>query len=237
MINKFNITNYKEVTSTLDIAVKLANSNEISHGDVIIAQHQSKGRGRCNKEWKLVKGNIYLTIVLKPVVEEQLWSQISYIIGEAIYEAILQFDANLNVDLKWINDVLIDKRKVAGILLEKSCPGFLFTGIGINLFSGPSFKKFNAISLNECSDKFNKESLTLAFLDRFRLNYNEWLSNGFIPIKNLWLRRSSMLGKSVKIKYMERQKEGIFVGINDFGAMQLLRHNKIEIINAGELYF
>lgn len=237
MINKFNITDYKEVTSTLDLAVKLANSNKVAHGDVIIAQHQSEGRGRYNREWKSVKGNIYMTIILKPKVQEELWPQISYIIGEAIYEAILQVDSNLNVDLKWVNDVLIDKRKVAGILLEKSCPGFLFAGVGINLFSDASFKKLNAISLNECSDKFNRDDLIQAFLDRFKLNYNEWLSNGFIPIKNLWLRRSSMLGKLIKIKYMERQKEGIFVGINDNGAMQLLRHNKIEVINAGELYF
>jgi BirA family biotin operon repressor/biotin-[acetyl-CoA-carboxylase] ligase len=237
MINKFDIINFTEVTSTLDIALELANDNRVSHGDIIVAEHQSKGRGRYNREWQSALGNIYMTIVLKPVVEEQIWSQISYIAGEALSEAILQIDSGVDVDLKWVNDILIGKRKVAGILLEKSCPNFLFVGIGINLVSHPSLKQYNAIALEECSNKFNKNNLMTVFLTRFKHHYNEWLKNGFIPIKNLWLRRSSNIGKAITVRWADKEKEGIFIGINDTGAMQLLRQNKIEIINTGELYF
>ena len=156
---KFKKFYYKRVNSTNDLAIKKINSG-ITNG-IIVADYQNKGRGQHGKKWLSFKGNLFLTIffkIKKNINIKKITSFNCKILKKILFDYIKK-----TISIKPPNDLLIDKKKVCGILQEikfRKEARFIIIGIGINLIKNPKIKNYPTTNiLTETGIKINKYDL------------------------------------------------------------------------------
>ncbi len=234
MINNFTFFQLQEVSSTQDVARDFAKDGKLSHEMVIIADKQNKGRGRYGKTWLSPEGGLYISIALKPQLKPECWSQISYVAGVSLGEAIMHVNPLATPQLKWVNDILIDGKKVAGILLEMIAEDMLVVGVGVNL---EHHAKIIEIKGTHLDNRLTPQALLDVFLRRLKHNYNLWCESGFEPIRNLWLRMEYGIGKSINVNLRSHSQSGTLIGIDGEGRLQLLDGTTIRLVSAGDVFF
>lgn len=234
MIENFTFLELQEVTSTQDSARDLAKEGKLPHAMVITATEQTKGRGRYGRSWLSPEGGLYLSIALKPPLKLEYWSQVSYVVGISLGEAIMHIDPTLVPKLKWVNDILIDNKKVAGILLELIEGEILVVGVGANLKANSAVDELLGTHLGK---KFKGVDLLDVFLRRLKYNYNLWCDSGFEPIRTLWLRMAYGIGKAINVNLRTQTQSGTLIGIDEMGRLQLLDGGTIRLISAGDVFF
>jgi BirA family biotin operon repressor/biotin-[acetyl-CoA-carboxylase] ligase len=240
MLNEYFIKHYDEIDSTHSESTRLLAEGMLRHGCVVIAESQLGGFGRYGRAWESPAGNIYLTIAIKPNLQLVDWPKVSYVAGVAIYDAIMQVDQSISAYFKWVNDIIIDDKKCGGILLTNLKDEFLLIGIGLNVIYHQGLEKLNATSLDRCISGGSaglKDKMISILLEKFKLHYNALESGDFIPIKNMWMKRAYNRGKRVVVKFHNKSEEGVFLGIDEDGRMQLLQDGTVNLIDAGELFF
>ena len=131
------LRHFKEIDSTNEEARRLAAAG-VQGPLWILADRQSKGRGRRGREWHSLAGNLYATLLLNPVSRIAQCAQLSFVAALAVGDLVARYAPLAVPELKWPNDVLADGRKIAGILLETSgmdagAPDWLAIGFGVNL--------------------------------------------------------------------------------------------------------
>lgn len=237
-LEDYFIKKYKTIDSTQEEAKRLIDQGEIHQGTILVAQHQINGHGKANRIWNSSDSDITMTILLKPEVEAKSEGQICYIAALAVARSIQTLSPDLNIQFKWVNDILINDKKVGGILLEKVKYGFILVGIGVNLKHSPNLVNYNATSLQEHDVSYDYEQLISSILNNFKTLYNTWLDTGFSIIKNKWLSQARGLNSALKVNIAEKSIEGIFIGIDDEdGSLLLLSGSEVKAINAGEVFF
>lgn len=235
-----NIINFEKLDSTNTYA-KLHIDN-LANMDVISTNIQTDGHGRFERKWvDLGSGNIYMTIVLKPSEKiSSVYASLTQYLSVCLCEEIEEL--GLKPKIKWPNDVLLNGKKVCGILAESVIKGGklkgIALGIGINLkATDTNLAQIDrpATSLNLETDKHvDKEEFMKNLLDRFIKDYDEFLNKGFPYIKDKYERKSISIDK-IKIAVFNKIKEGEFKGFDDGGNLLLNTKNGIEIINMGEI--
>ena len=198
---------------------------------VVISEQQTAGRGRQGKEWYSPDaGNIYMTIKFK----DKNPAPLSLIIGLLISEAMDSVSGQkINAELKWPNDLLINKKKICGILIESEMSADeveFIVGIGIN-YSLPKKESWWG-EIGELADILPREKLMNSILQNI-INYKE---NGYKNWKDAWEKRCMHIGIELKA-LSNNQKDtdiGIFIGINEEGKMLLQTERGLKIISSGE---
>lgn len=237
MIREFKIHRVSTTESTQAEVLKFQSELREDNLIVVIAKKQTSGRGRYSRKWIQFEDSLIFSFMVNPISKsESIWSQVSYIVGIAIVESLLKLDTNLDLELKWVNDILLSKKKICGILLERYGESPLIVGVAVNL-KGENSELPNATSIANFTDKVNKDELEKLIFDRLIFYYNLWIDKGFEPIKSLWLKRAKGVGKEITVNRIDSSVSGVFLGIDDIGNLQLLKDNKIQLINAGEIYF
>ncbi|MBU6140377.1 MAG: biotin--[acetyl-CoA-carboxylase] ligase [Proteobacteria bacterium] len=229
----FVIHEFLELESTNKTAVELASLGKIFDRELILAKQQSAGRGRRNRDWISPAGNLYFSLVLRPKIELEKIPQLSFVAIAALRLAVK------NSMVKWPNDLLIEEKKVAGLLLEskiseKNCE-FVVIGIGINLTSHPSETIFPASNLENFGIKISPPEMLKKFLDEFEILYQNWLDFDFAGIRQIWLQRAYRLNEKVKLKLDGKEVEGVFSGIDGEGNLLLNREEKILKISVADV--
>ena len=151
---KLNLIKYNKVKSTNDVALKLLKSNKKERG-IIISNIQTNGKGTMGKKWISLKGNFFVSIFFELRKNMPNAKEFS-LINPIIIKNILNKYTKLEIKIKWPNDLLINSKKVCGILQEFvkiNKKNFLIIGIGINTIKSPNNNDFKSISLLECSNK------------------------------------------------------------------------------------
>tara|TARA_B110000014_G_scaffold754_1_gene504 strand:+ start:76 stop:822 length:747 start_codon:yes stop_codon:yes gene_type:complete len=198
---------------------------------VVISEQQTAGRGRQGKEWYSPNaGNIYMTIKFR----DKNPAPLSLIIGLLISEAMDSVSGQkINAGLKWPNDLLINKKKICGILIESEMNADeveFIVGIGIN-YSLPKKESWWG-EIGELADILPREKLMNSILQNI-INYKE---NGYKNWKDAWEKRCMHIGIELKA-LSNNQKDtdiGIFKGINEEGKMLLQTERGLKIISSGE---
>ncbi len=228
-----------EVDSTN--SVLLTSKEFAQNGTVILAEHQSKGRGRKNREWLSSPGqNLTFSILLKRDLKESKINMINLGAAISVAQAIENL-YQLNVELKWPNDVLIGKKKIAGILIESTSKGNkiskLVVGIGINV-NQPNFPgKFDIPPTSvrkEFHSLVSREKLLSEVLNNFESILDE-AKEDYKKILNNWRSRCKMIGEKVKIVDEEKTRFGLFEDIDDDGFLILKQGEKREKIHYGDV--
>jgi BirA family transcriptional regulator, biotin operon repressor / biotin---[acetyl-CoA-carboxylase] ligase len=202
----------------------------------ITAKHQTAGRGRRGNQWQTLGGNLSATLLLRPEREPAQCAQLSFVAALAVCDMLARQAPQAVFALKWPNDVLAEGRKIAGILLESES-GWLAAGIGINLASHPD--DLPAISLAALGGKVLEPRDALGHLaGAFAKWYERWLAEGFAPVREAWLARAFGLGSRLRARLPHEEIEGVFLGLNETGALLLgLPGGSSRAITAGEVFF
>jgi len=212
---------FSEVNSTMDVARNMA-KDDCPHFTVIIAESQTKGRGRLKRKWISEEGGLYFTIVLRPDMPITLVHMVNFCASLSLAK-ILQNHFSLNAKVKWPNDVLVDDKKISGLLSEMEADDngiyFVNIGIGINVNNDPALEEPNATSLKKLlgKDVLRKTILSL-FLDEFENSLN--LSN-VNKIMIQWKKYTMTLGKEVRIVTSRETTEGTAIDVDESGALIL----------------
>ena len=198
---------------------------------VVISEQQTAGRGRQGKEWYSPNaGNIYMTIKFR----DKNPAPLSLIIGLLISEAMDSVSGQkINAELKWPNDLLINKKKICGILIESEMNADeveFIVGIGIN-YSLPKKESWWG-EIGELADILPREKL----MNRILQNIIDYKENGYKNWKDAWEKRCMHIGIELQA-LSNNQKDtdiGIFIGINEEGKMLLQTERGLKIISSGE---
>ncbi len=187
-----------ETASTQDV---LAESDH-PHGAVAVAEHQTAGRGRSGRRWDDVQSTALLFSVLLRAPERAALPQLSLVAGLAVAAAV-EAECSVRAMVKWPNDVLIDGRKVAGILLEASGSGVV-CGIGINVNQAegdlPTDTRLPATSLRIAADRsFDRGALLAAVLSELEQRYDAWLAGGLAKLLDELEQRNVLRGLNVRV--------------------------------------
>lgn len=215
----------------------------------IVAAEQRAGRGRHGRQWTSPAGNLYASLLLIDPCEAALAPQLGFVAGLALHEAI-EAVTGVGVprlSLKWPNDVLLDKAKVSGLLLEGHRIGgalAVVIGFGVNVAFAPTGTPYPTASLQMLKADLTRHDLFLALSTAFARTLSAWQSaarlspsDPFGPIRRLWLERAAGIGQEVSVRLPTGIKDGRFEGLDRFGRMQLRTAAGLELIDAGDLYF
>lgn len=237
------LRHFAEIDSTNEEARRLAASG-VQGPLWIVADRQTKGRGRRGREWQSLPGNLYATLLLNPASRIAQCAQLSFVAALSAGDLVSRHAPKAAVRLKWPNDVLADGRKIGGILLEASgmgagAPDWLAIGFGINLVWYPGDAEFPATSLLGLNAHPPAPRDALAWLAG---SWSEWYkvreTRGFAPIRDTWLTRAAGLGERIRARLPGEEAIGVFEGIDETGALILREaQNRVRLIAAGDVFF
>jgi len=216
---------YERVTSTNDLAKGLAEEGA-PEGAAVLALAQTAGRGRLGRPWASPRGGMYLSVVLRPALPTDRWSLLGIAIAVGSASAAESL-AGMPITLKWPNDLLLDTRKVGGILVEAG-PTFAVAGIGINAAVPPDLLPPDAASLNV--------ELTTLVCEILRgvERALAMLPADTAGLLAQWRRRSATLGRHVRVVGRE-EVAGVAEDIDADGALLLRTAQGVRRVLAGDV--
>lgn len=212
-------------------------------GAVVIADTQTKGKGRIGRRWESPAGtNLYLSIILRPNVAPQGAQGLTFVAAVAAAEAV--HARGLKPAVKWPNDILIGGRKTAGILLEMDSEPdrvhFVIMGVGVNLNVEkgmfPEYIRETATSLmEEAGSSVDRAAFTAELLSSMEKWYGVYLSEGFVPVLEAWKGYFKSTDKPVKVTFFDKTVTGVCRGVDDSGALLLEREGRVERVISGDV--
>jgi len=227
------------VTSTMDVAKK-AVANGASEGTVILADEQTSGRGRLGREWVSPPGSsLMMSIILYPKLEHlpRLTLVSCLAIARSIEEVTL-----LETSIKWPNDVLINDKKVSGVLLESEVSGdkvsYAIIGLAVNVSLDtkaiPEIADIATSLKNEVGVPVSRLEMLTALLGEFEKVHKDMCKGE--PVELEWKRRLNTLGKKVTVRCGDTVHKGIAEDVDKDGNLLLrLPNKKLDVISAGDV--
>jgi len=234
---------FAELDSTQRACRELARAGA-PEGTVVIAERQTAGRGRLGRQWHSPAGlNLYCSILLRPPLAPAAVPAIALVAGAAVAAAVAQ--EGLRPAIKWPNDVLIDGRKIAGILTEMDAEldrvHHVIAGIGVNLNAPrsafPPALRIKASSLMlAAGHRIDRAAFTAGLLAAMEARYGRFLTAGFEAVRSEWESYSCLTGTDVRVATPDGETTGRVLGLDRDGALRLQRRDRTESrVVAGEV--
>ena len=226
--NRVNIDIFEKIDSTNDEAKSMPNSNEFN---IIIAEEQSKGRGRKGNKWfSPNSGNIYMTLFTENQLSED---PASLITGVVCRNSIRNINERINISLKWPNDILYKNKKVGGILVEKEhYEKKIKTIIGIGINLSLKNKESSWGDLSEFNLQEQRNELVAEIINNLVRAYDKKNNNW----KKEWLNGCMHINKEIQIYDNKNiKKDAIFRDIDDLGNAIIETDNGLEVFRSGHI--
>lgn len=233
----WQILRYEEVGSTNDTAQMLC-AKPPARCFVVTARQQTSGRARRGRSWQSLDGNLFMSQAFP--LELRYLNDAVFLVSLSLYEAVTTFAPRGEVRLKWPNDVLVENRKISGILLEKGENEYIIAGIGVNIASAPQARDpllYPAAALADFGVRTDCPKFLEAYLHAFNGNFDLWRQQGFMPIREKWLLHVRGLREEIVVNLENRRETGIFEGLSENGALLLRQRDKIVPIWAGDIFY
>ena len=233
---------YETLDSTNDLAKELG-SRGAPEGTVVVAETQTRGRGRLGREWESPPGvGLYVSVVLRPMLPPMELPQITLTTAVAVVRAVRRV-TGLAPGIKWPNDLILSGKKLGGILTEMESESdrirYLVVGLGLNV-NNPEFPpglKDLATSLAlEAGRPFSRVNLLQAWLEEFEGLYERFLHQGFPEILEAWKRHTVTLGKKVTVRQGPREIQGQAEDVAPDGALLIrVANGEVLRVTSGEI--
>lgn len=238
---------YDSVESTNDLALSLATKREIAPGTVLVADQQTRGKGRLGRTWESPAGlNIYISLIIRPELEPKDTTMLTVLAAVAGALA-LQRSCSIPVSIKWPNDLVISNKKLGGILTEVRADPDLVAlaviGMGINVnmdYRGlPDIIRHIATSVRiETGINHSRNEIIIQLLKEFEQCYSILKKEGKKPLLDAWRKNSSTLGRKVNVIMHGVSWSGIAEDIDDNGMLILkMRSGRRKTISSGDIAF
>lgn len=223
---------FDSIDSTQTIAHQLAEQGA-AEGTLVLAEQQTAGRGRMGRSWHSPKGKgVWMSLILRPRIPVHFTPQLTLLVAVALCRTIRKIEA-IPVTIKWPNDLLIEGKKVSGILLESSAEDerlkYVIAGVGISVNleteDYPEQLREVGTSLRIASGKkWSRTQLIQTFLAQFETLYELYHSEGFEPIRVAWEALAVSLGRTIQARTPKGTVEGVAESIDEMGAL-IVRHS------------
>ena len=236
-----NIRHYFKIGST-NTAAMAAASEGAPQGSIFLAEEQTVGRGRGSNSWISERSTgIYCSVILRPPLPPSDVLVLSLAAGLAVQAAIQQVDANVAPDLKWPNDLLIEGKKVCGILTEMNSEAtqvrYIVVGIGLNVNQASFPPELGATSLRMVTgSEWSRVEVAAALLKSLDREYRSLLESpdAMQSIRRRFVERSSWAyGKKVRIEESFSALEGTTAGLDTRGFLQLKTAHGVQTVLSG----
>ena len=214
---------YQSLPSTNDLALRLTEV-PVPDGTVVLADEQTAGRGRLGRRWASPRGGIWFSVILRPGLPTQEVPLIGFAAATATASAVREV-THLPARVKWPNDVLVDGRKVAGILAEAGAGSeWLVIGIGVNANipadALPQSIAHPATSLQAAlGHAVDREALIAATLRGLECEYESLTWGGARETLRRWRELTDTLGRPVRVEMTGGVLEGKAHDIDETGAL------------------
>ena len=219
-LGNFKLLSFDKIPSTQDYAHDLVSAGRARDGTVVLAAAQSAGRGRFRRTWVSHHGNLYVSFIFACPERD---ARLSYAIAVAVAETIASF--GIHPTIKWPNDILVDNKKIAGILIEYS-GRFVIVGIGINVNSNPTVDRYKTTKMENYSQTPLNELLA-----RLMRNVDTWRRADFRRVREHWLELAACINCPVRY----HGESATLVGINENGALVLRRDTRYLLVYGDEI--
>lgn len=240
--DKYDITVLDTATSTNDILREYAQKGA-KEGKIILSLEQTSGKGRQNRNFYSPKGDgLYFSILLRPIMPIADASMITILAASAITE-VLEQNYNIDIQIKWVNDLLINGKKFAGILtegsinMEESVFEYIILGIGINLTTPKNgYPKDIADIANSLfdipkCDSSQKSKIVADIVEKIFYYYEDITSKHFMAT---YKNKQYLQGKQIDIYQNDiKTDDGIVIGVDDEGKL-IVDNGKIFKVSSGE---
>lgn len=239
----YSVANFDAIDSTNEEARRRVATGE--RGPLWIwAKSQTAGRGRRGREWESPEGNLMTTLLIAPGVSAPEAARLSFVTALAVHDLVAAYATRSVVRVKWPNDVLIDGKKVAGILLESSGDAgldvlpWVAIGIGVNLMHAPAVAQYPATFVGAHGPAPTAAEALAELAEAWETRFRTWRVSGFGAIREAWLAVAAGLGQPIEVRLPGETLTGRFETLMPDGALSLtLPTGERRTINAGEVFF
>lgn len=236
------VTHFAEIGSTNAEALLRAADGGVEQW--IVADKQIAGRGRRGRQWISEPGNLYSTVLLYDPAPPSLSPQICFVAALALHDAVLDLAPSMDAErlrLKWPNDVLLDGKKLVGILVEGAASGArqaVVVGIGVNCMHHPSDATYPATDLQSSGIAASPAEVFARLAERMMDRLAQWQhGKRFALTREAWLARAGGIGGEIEVRLPDRALRGTFDAIDNDGALVLgLGGGHSELIRAGDVF-
>ncbi len=238
------IIHLPEVDSTQAKAKELAEKGA-KEGTLVLTEKQTRGRGRRLREWVCLPGSIQMSVVLRPQTPPEQGTHFPLLAGVALALAVEKVCPNLDPLLKWPNDLLLNQKKLAGILAEISSEperiNYLTLGLGLNCNFAtkdmdPSLHEIATSLQIESGQKISRTALLQALLLELEFLYFDYLTHGFEPLRLKWKAKNNTLNSWVQVASSHKTFEGLALDIDESGGLIVQKPDGLRVtVNAGDV--
>jgi len=234
---------HSELDSTNAEGLRLLASGEPEHV-WIWALSQTGGRGRHGRKWQSLSGNLFASLLLRPDCAPAIASQIGFVGALSVHQAITELAQGRNVDikLKWPNDLLLNGEKAAGLLLESTLDGTgrlaVVMGIGLNLSAHPQDVEYPATDLANHGIGANPAKALQCLAGAAAQWLSVWENGaGFDRIRNAWDERALPRGTALEVRLADERLRGSYQGLDRHGGLILTQADGSERrITSGDIF-
>ena len=229
VLGKRDIVYFKETDST-NLRAKFLASNGAPEGTVVVAESQTRGKGRRGRSWFSPSGEgIYTSIILRPSISPNEAPKLTLMASVAVAETMLSM-TSLNINIKWPNDILVKGRKIAGILTEISMEmdriDYMVIGVGINVNTPrkslpPDIRDIATSVFMETGKPYPRIALLRAYLEWLEIYYETFKTKGFEPVMNRWKSLADIIGHRVSVDMIDRVRVGEVLDVDKDGFLIL----------------
>jgi BirA family transcriptional regulator, biotin operon repressor / biotin---[acetyl-CoA-carboxylase] ligase len=239
----FHLIALAECGSTNDEAKLLAQKG-VGEGAMIWTAKQTAGRGRRGRQWSAPDGNLACSLILRPDLSIKRAALISFVAALAMAETIAAMIPG-RPSLKWPNDILVDGKKVSGILLEAEAKpegtvDWLVVGVGLNLAHFPADTPYPSASLAALGakpDDLDPFKALVIYCRRFWDWYQRFLVRGFDPVRAGWMNAAYGLRHPLTVRLAAETIQGTMLGIDETGCLRVDMGGMERLISAGDVFF
>lgn len=238
------IAHFMEIGSTNTTAKQMAVQGA-TEGTVVVAEHQTHGRGRKHRGWfSPASGGIYCSLILRPRISPADSPRITFLSAVSAAEALCRVTP-LHPTIKWPNDILIRGKKVAGILTEMASDmdsvsyGVVGIGINVNTSDFPDIIADTATSVfRETQQPLSRTALVQAYLEEQEKWYGVLKRQGFEPVLERWRTMANIIGKPIRVEMIDKRIEGRVQMIDADGVLILGdKRGQTHRILSGDVFF
>lgn len=236
------IIKLKEVNSTNEFAMDLLRTGKAENFTLIISENQISGKGQKGNKWLSEAGkNFTGSLICYPNLKPERIFYLNMITSLAVCDTIKSF-ADVRVEIKWPNDILFNKEKIAGILIENQIKGNALAasviGVGMNINQVEFDESLNATSLHVIGEKtFPLEEITTVFLNQFRIYFDQLNQGFFAVIEKNYLKHLYGLNQSLRFEDSSGVFQGQIQGISEDGRLIILKENEKKKYDLKEVKF
>jgi len=209
----------------------------------VVAARQSAGRGRRGRRWVSEPGNLYASLLLTAPPLPHVWPQLSFVAALALHDAIGECTKTMEAALviKWPNDVLLGRAKLAGILIEGEtgdAPAVAI-GVGVNCVSHPTDTDYPATDLAAAGASVAPSALFAHLSVQMMERLAQWAAGeGFSTVRADWIARAAGLGEDIRVRLADRELSGRFEALDPDGKMILrLPDGRTATVTAGDTLY